>query len=886
MSIKSRPLRFLGVLLLGAMLPLTIAPAAHAQPAGDATSTDDARTTLLVDQFVALPAMPVLTPALAQEPGEPAERMSFPLQGLQPEPGTAWDWPGAGTVTWTSVQPLDGTLTLGTPGERGQVRLLAFRIHADAFTETTLRIDSAHRLHAWLDGKKLGTKKSVEKPDADPGKLEEKLKLTRGDHVVVVVAEVDASGEEASAAWTLRAQLEVASDQAAQLSTGAQGINRLDLADVLDGDTPSGIDLSADGRVLAITVNNPAAPRDGRRTWVEFVDTTNGRVLRSLEGMGALSGFQWATHDAQQYSFVTREESKASLWIGSLAGGTPTRVLEGLEDFGSARWMPGGKSMIFSRSEDGPEDPKNFKRYRGLSDRWGGSRNVSSLYQVSVPDGIVRRLTDDELGTSLADIAPDGSRLLFTRSLRDDATWPFAQGELVELDLNTLDVEVLATELWGLGAQYGPRGESIAITGPAQAFDGLGVELSDTGVEANLYDTQLFLMDRGTRQVRALSKELAPSIESVNWVGERGEIVARVTDQAYEALYHYDVARDRWQELRTPMECVTSFSISDDGKKLAFLATSVNVPSQVWVGEPRNWKPTRLRRFEAERFDAITFGEVKDWDFDHGGETIDGHVYYPPDFDPAKKWPVIVYYYGGTTPVTRTFGGRYPKEWWAAQGYLVYVMQPSGATGFGQDFAARHVNNWGKTVADEIIACTKGFLAAHAFADPQAVGCIGASYGGFMTMLLTTRTDIFAAAVSHAGISSISSYWGEGNWGFAYSAGATARSYPWNRPDIYVDQSPLFAADQIHTPLLLLHGGDDDNVPPGESEQLYTALRVLGREVEYIRIAGEKHWILDYDKRERWSQSIVAWFDKHLKKQDGWWEELWPADEGAGAEDE
>jgi dipeptidyl aminopeptidase/acylaminoacyl peptidase len=184
------------------------------------------------------------------------------------------------------------------------------------------------------------------------------------------------------------------------------------------------------------------------------------------------------------------------------------------------------------------------------------------------------------------------------------------------------------------------------------------------------------------------------------------------------------------------------------------------------------------------------------------------------------------------------------------------------------------VNNWGITVADEIIQGVEAFLAAHPNMDRERVGCIGASYGGFMTMLLTTRTDLFAGCVAHAGISNIASYWGEGWWGFGYSAVATAESFPWNRPDIYVEQSPLYRADRITTPLLLLHGTADTNVPPGESEQLYTALKLLGRDVEYIRVEGEDHHILQYPKRKLWMETIVAWFDKQLKGEPEWWEEL------------
>ena len=252
-------------------------------------------------------------------------------------------------------------------------------------------------------------------------------------------------------------------------------------------------------------------------------------------------------------------------------------------------------------------------------------------------------------------------------------------------------------------------------------------------------------------------------------------------------------------------------------------------------------------------------------------DTVAGFYFLPADFDAKKKYPMLVYYYGGCVPTTRELEFHYPLSVLANMGYVVLALEPSGAIGFGEEFAARHINTWGKRSGDDIIEATKAFMATHPYVDAKKVGCMGASYGGFMTEYLQTRTDIFAAAVSHAGISNIASYWGGGYWGHTYGETAQYGSYPWNNPDLYVKQSALFNADKIHTPLLLLHGTADTNVPTNESQQLFTALRILGRPVQYIQIEGANHVVTDYRQRMKWQQTIMAWFAKYLQGDEAWW---------------
>jgi dipeptidyl aminopeptidase/acylaminoacyl peptidase len=394
----------------------------------------------------------------------------------------------------------------------------------------------------------------------------------------------------------------------------------------------------------------------------------------------------------------------------------------------------------------------------------------------------------------------------------------------------------------------------------------------------NEFDIQAYLFDPETKQVESLSKDFHPAIAQAYWSQIENALYFLTTNHSYRRLFRFDLEKRKY--LNIPVAGVEVIEHIDFANSKPMAVLTGSGAAQPPKAFSLNLKNTKSRLFcdpAAEDFADVKLGAVERWTFNNQqGRLIEGRIYYPPDFYPNKKYPCIVYYYGGTTPVTREFGGRYPKNLWAAQGYVVYVLQPSGAIGYGQQFSAYHVNDWGFIVADEIIYGVNKFLAAHSFIDPKKVGCIGASYGGFITMLIQTRTSMFSAAVAHAGISSIASYWGEGYWGYSYSAYAAANSYPWNRKDIYIDQSALFNADKITTPLLLLHGSEDTNVPPGESTQLFTALKILGREVEYIQIHEQNHHILTFNKRKTWTKTIMAWFDRWLRHQPEWWYSLYP----------
>ena len=412
---------------------------------------------------------------------------------------------------------------------------------------------------------------------------------------------------------------------------------------------------------------------------------------------------------------------------------------------------------------------------------------------------------------------------------------------------------------WSTDAMFSPNGNKILFLGGSSLFNDKGGVLPKSRIP-NDFDIQAYIYDIKSKNVDAISRDFNPSVLTAYWSRTDNSIYFNTVDKTFQNVYKYDLTGGNYTQIILKTEVTEAIDFAKRSSDAVYSGSGATEPGKVYFIDLKDLNSKLLFDPGKESFKDIKLGKTEKWTFKNKtNTTIDGLIYYPPDFNSSKKYPCIVYYYGGTLPVDQSFEGRYPFNIWAANGFVIYVLQPSGAIGYGQNFSAYHVNDWGKITAQEIIDGTKKFLATHNFIDPKRIGCIGASYGGFLTENLLTKTNIFTAAISHAGISSIAGYWGVGYWGYEYSAVASANSFPWNRKDIYINDSPLFNADKITTPLLLLHGSADTNVPFGQSLQLYTALKLLNRKVELIQITGSNHHIMEYKKRKEWTKTIIAW---------------------------
>ncbi len=881
-----RTFRMLVIAILGALMLLTIAGVAAGQSAAAAAEKPAAAAgakTVRVESWLVLGPFPAPLPAFAagtDAKAGAAKLLSYEeirLAAMKPVEGAAQALLYGSKAFWRSAAADTNGVSIAVGGETPAIAYLAAYVEVPRWTKLSVSARSSDAFAVTIDGAEIA------KSDKAAGLAEKKsgqAKLEPGKHLLIVKS-VRAAADTSVADWRIDVSLSAAGN-GADPACSIVPARSVSLDEILYLQAISRLALSPDGSLVALNVGKYSRVDDKRQSWLEIRRMKDGSLERTIRDVDRMSNVQWAPVGKRLSYTVAGDKDSGTLRLLDLDSGECLTILENVKNLDDYLWARDGSFIVYTVSEKAEPDKRGLKHLTKIEDRQRGGGDRSYLYVTTVPGGETRRLTSGEHGTGIFDVHPDGKHILLSRGYEDLSERPYGAADLYIMNLEDQSVDSLWKGRWLDDAAFSPDGKKILIRSGPSAFGSIGLKVS-AGLIPNEYDGQLYVLDLASRAVEPLTRDFDPAVQDAVWSAVDGNIYVSAEVGSKTGLFRCNPAKKTFARIETGFDVSENGDIATGKLVAADVGSSATTPPRLHAIDLKKGASRMIYDPNAETFADISSGAVEDWSFTSAaGKTIDGYYYLPRGFDPQKKYPCIVYYYGGTSPVNRAYGGRYPKNLWAAHGYVVYVLQPSGATGYGQEFSAAHVNDWGKVVADEIIEGTKKFVEAHPFVDGARLGCIGASFGGFMTELLVTKTDMFAAAVSHAGISSISSYWGEGTWGYGYNAVAAANSFPWNRRDIYVDQSPLFNADKIKTPLLLTHGGDDTNVPPGESEQLFTALKLLGRTVEYLKFDGQDHFILEYKKRVVWSNSIIAWFDRFLKNEPEWWSDLYPP-EGAEA---
>ncbi|MCU1261446.1 MAG: peptidase, partial [Bryobacterales bacterium] len=303
-----------------------------------------------------------------------------------------------------------------------------------------------------------------------------------------------------------------------------------------------------------------------------------------------------------------------------------------------------------------------------------------------------------------------------------------------------------------------------------------------------------------------------------------------------------------------------SISLAKDGKTAAVVRTSWQRAPEVWAGSIGDWQPKTHGNHSAH----ANWGEAKKLHWTSDGASVQGWLLYPKDYDPTRRYPMVVSIHGGPA------GAKSPS--WplpgfdfsllSAEGYFVLFPNPRGSYGQGEKFTAANVKDFGYGDLRDILAGVDEVLKTLPV-DDKRVGIGGWSYGGYMTMWAVTQTNRFHAAVTGAGLSNWQSYYGQNSideWMIPYFGASV-----YDDPAVYAKSSPIAYIKNVKTPTLVVVGDRDGECPAPQSYEFWHALKTLGVKTQFVIYPNEGHRFHDPQHIEDLVKRTVGWFNENLR---------------------
>ncbi len=643
----------------------------------------------------------------------------------------------------------------------------------------------------------------------------------------------------------------------------------LESADLLKLRSIGDVEWSPDGSRVAYTVSNNDGPRRPySQLWI--MTAADGKSVRLATGQETSSGPEWSP-DGQWIAYQGHAGARSGLVIAR-PDGSGMKFLAPLDSTNSPlpttgkrlAWSPDSKRIAFVSAVPGPEtadasgDPIVIRRYLYKPDAEEGFSHFNDnkrlhIFEVELGSGKIRQLTNGNHYEHSIEWSPDGKEIAFVSNREPN------EDQFFNYDLFTLNVasgairRVTATENAEYRPRWSPDGKTIAYQATRRGL---------TDLETTMEDTHVWLISADGSQRREIASVDNRQGEPV-WSADGSSLYFTVQERGNIHLYRLPVSGGQAEVVLADNGTVGAWSVAKNGA-IAYTISGPSDMAQLYIKNP-GAASKKMTDLNAAVLASKQLGEVEAFTFvstDNKFE-VEAFLTKPAGANEQKPAPLIVNIHGGPHG-QQGVSFNFKNQVYAARGWATLMVNYRGSTGYGQKFADAVFGDQNGNEAQDVIYGVSAALRRYLWLDRDRMGVEGVSYGGQLSDWLITQTNMFKAAIPIAGISNLISY----NYMTYYNQYEQmeygAFPHQGNLMDVLWERSALKHVANAHTPTLLMHGENDNDVPIAEAEQYYVALKDVGVETVMVRYPREGHGIRESKHMVDSIDRCIAWYEKYF----------------------